>query len=409
MIHSTDYKPRAYPYLNTNAANQIDRLQDMTASVTLNRTKIEEIGRDGLIDWRVGNPAVTLTQRQLEYGSMQYFQDLRNTGSSDTKINFNEFDIPKVDIAGYETDENGTFKSTIWYPNFRLSGFSLNIGDPDSLVERTFTLVGEDEVTLQGNNKYLIVYDSGSASGGSPESFTLNDPTPVADPDNSGQFLFKVTRYNNSDGTTDELKYEAGAGDPALGNDYYTYSGGTLKVITSASDEVRAYYSAGSYVGGTATFENNDNDAAGLEAKMCSIFLQSTNYLYRLQSVGVDITLDRFDVREIGDKDVIQTGVRDVTTRVTLGRILDQWTIEEVLRGEVVDYGKLDIRKYTDKLNLIIRIYSNDTKNIFRIGYKFTDLAPVGVDDGTPLNEYVTRGVTLEGELGFVTDDINEL
>jgi len=409
MIHSTDFKPRVYPYLNTNAANQIDRLQDMTASVTMNRTKIEEIGRDGLVDWRIGNPSVTLSLRQLEYGTMQFWRDLRNTGNTDVKVNFNEFDIPKVDIAGYETDQNGTFKSTIWYPGLRVSGFSISIGDPNALVERNFSLVGEDEITLQGDNKYLIVYDSGTASGGTPESFTINDPTPVLDPDNSGQYLFKVTRYNTSDETTTLLKYEAGAGDPSLGDDYYTYDSGTLKATTAVGDEVRAYYSAGDYVGGSSTFTNNDVDAAGLEAKMCSVYLETSNYLYRLQSVNVDVTMDRFDVMEIGDKDVIETGVRDVTTRVTLGRILDQWTVEEVLRGEVADYGKLDIREFQNNKNLLIYIYSDDKKDTFRLGYKLTDLAPVGVDDGTPLNEYVTRGVTLEGEQGFVTDDINEM
>ncbi|MCK9626554.1 MAG: hypothetical protein M0R23_08885 [Bacteroidales bacterium] len=408
MIHSTDYKPRVYPYLNTNADHQIDRLQDMTASVTLNRTKIEEIGRDGLVDWKVGNPSVTLTLRQLEYGSMQFFQDLRNSGSTDTKIEFNEYDTPKVDIAGYATDENGTFKSTVWYPGFRLSGFSINIGDPDAIVERSFNLIGEDEITLQGANKYLIVYDSGAASGGTAESFALSSPSPVADPDNSGQYLFKVTRYNISDGTTDTLKYEAGSGDPALGTDYYTYASGTLKVHTAAGDVVRAYYSAATYVSGDSTFTNNDTDAAALEAKFCSVYLETSNYLYRLQSVAIDVTFNRFDVKEIGSKDVVQTGIRDVTTRATLGRILDQWTVEEVLRGEVADYGKLDIRKFGDNKNLIVKIYSDDGKGTFRMGYKLTDLAPIGVDDGTPLNDYVTRGVTLEGESGFVSTNINE-
>ena len=381
----------------------------MTTSITFNRTKIEEIGREGVVDWRSGNPAITVTLKQLEYGSLQLWQDLRNTGSTDTKIEFKEFDTPRAFIEGYETDENDAFKSTVWYPNLRLAGFNLNIGDPSSLVERTFSLVGEDEKVLQGNNKYLIYYDSGSASGASPESFTLDDPTPVADPDNSGQYLFKVLRYNTSDGTTDELKYEAGAGDPSLGTDYYTYSASTLKVHTSASDEVHAFYSAGSYIGGTATFTNNDTDAAGLEAKYCSIYLQTSNYLYRLQSVAVDVSFDRYDVMEIGSKDIVETGVKDQSVRVTLGRILDEWTIEEVLRGEVEDYGVLDIRKYGDEKNLIIKIYDSDVKNNFKIGYKFTDLAPASIDNGVPINDYVTRNVILEGESGFVTNDINEL
>ena len=71
MIHATDYQPRSYPWKGTMAAVQIDRLQDMTASITLNRTKIEEIGRDGLVDWRTGNPSVTVTLRQLEYGTLE--------------------------------------------------------------------------------------------------------------------------------------------------------------------------------------------------------------------------------------------------------------------------------------------------------------------------------------------------
>ena len=387
---------------------QIDRLQDMTASATLNRTKIEEIGRDGLVDWRKGNPSVTLTLRQLEYGTMEFWQNLANTSSSDTKIEFKEFETPRVDIAGYTTDENDTFKSTIWYPGLRVAGFSLNIGDPDALIERTVNLVGEDEITLQGNNKYLIV-DKQTASGGSAESFTLENPSPVADPDNSGQYLFKVLRWNDSDSTTDELKYEAGAGDPALGDDYYTYSAGTLKVHTSADDVIKSYFSAGSYTSGEVPFTDNDTDAAGLLAENCSIYLQTSNYLYRLQSVAIDVSFDRYDVREIGDKDIVLAGVRDKSTKVTLGRILDQYTIEEVLRGEVADYGKLDIRKFTDELNLIVKIYSDDVKNVFRMGYKFTDLAPTGLDDGTLLNDYVSRGVNLEGEEGFLTDDINEL
>jgi len=408
MIHSTDYDPRVFPYKGTQDPNQIDRVQDMTVSATLNRAKIEEVGRDGIIDWKVGNPSLTLTLKQLEYGNIQFFRDLANTASTDTKIDFKDYETSQVDIAGYETDENSAFKSTVWYSNYRLSGFSVNIGNPDAIVERNFTLVGEEETVLQGDNKYLIV-DKQTASGGSSESFTLDDPTPVLDPDNSGQYLFKVVRYNNSDSTTEELKYEAGAGDPALGTDYYTYSGGTLKVHTSADDVIKSYYSAGSYVAGESTFTNNDSDAAALLAESCSVYLQSTNYIYRLQSVGVDVSFDRYDVREIGDKDVVQRGLRDVTCKITLGRILDQWTIEEVLRGEVSGYGKLDIREYTDELSLVIKIYSDDKKTVFRTGYKFTDLAPVGVDDGTPLNDYVTRGVTLEGEAGFVTSDVNEL
>ena len=39
MIHSSDYDPRVYPYKGVTVDSaQIDRVQEMTASVTLNRT-----------------------------------------------------------------------------------------------------------------------------------------------------------------------------------------------------------------------------------------------------------------------------------------------------------------------------------------------------------------------------------
>ena len=120
MIHTTKYQPRSSPRNGTSSAVQIDRLQDMSASVTLNRTKIEELGRDGLVDWRVGNPSVSLTLRQLEYGTLEFFQNLANTTSGDLKIEFKDYDIPSVDIAAFETDENDNFLSTVWYPGLRV-------------------------------------------------------------------------------------------------------------------------------------------------------------------------------------------------------------------------------------------------------------------------------------------------
>ena len=57
-----------------------------------------------------------------------------------------DFKTPAVDIAGYKTDDNGEFLSTIWYPKLRIGGLGLTIGDPDANIERSFTLIGEDEI-----------------------------------------------------------------------------------------------------------------------------------------------------------------------------------------------------------------------------------------------------------------------
>jgi hypothetical protein len=60
-------------------------------------------------------------------------------------------------------------------------------------------------------------------------------------------------------------------------------------------------------------------------------------------------------------------------------------------------------------MNLIIKLYSDEDKTNFLLGYAFTDIAPTSIDNGTTVNEYVTRGVVCEGEEGFVTTTEAEL
>jgi len=398
MIHTSYWRPRVYPHKGDIPPAQIDRLQDLSASVTLNREKIREIGRDGTVDWRKKVPSVRVTARQLEYGDIEFWQKLANVAGNDTDITLNDFKTSKVDIVGYKTDDSGTFLGSVWYPKLRTSGFGINIGDPQAYIERNFDFVGEDEIIFQGDNKYFN-YQRFPASGGAPESFTVNSPSPVVDPDNSGQYLLKVLRVNVSDGTTDDLTYTTGT---ASGTNYAFSAPSTLTVATSAGDVIKVYYTAATFNTQTqsAVFTNNDTDAGSLIAEAASIYLyvSSDNYVYKLQSVGIDVSFDRSDYYEIGNKEVIQTGIREKTVRVTLGRILEAYTIEEVLRGAVANYGKLDPREFGDAITLRVKCYGSHLKNTFNIGYKMTNLSPTGFDNGVPLNDYVTRGASLEGE-----------
>lgn len=398
MIHTSYWRPRVYPHKGDIPPAQIDRLQDLSASITLNREKIREIGRDGTVDWRKRIPTVNVTARQYEYGEIEFWQKLANVAGNDIDITLNDFKTSKVDIVGYKTDDDATFLGSIWYPKLRVSGFGVAIGDPQAYVERNFTLVGEDEIILQGSNQYFN-YQRFAASGGAPETFTINAPSPVIDPDNSGQYMLKVLRVNVSDGTTDELTYTTGT---ASGTTYAFSAPSSLTVATSAGDVIKAYYSAATFNTSSqaAVFTNNDTDAGGLLAEACSIYLYTgtDNYVYRLQSVGIDVTFDRTDYYEIGNREVVQTGVREKTVRVTLGRILEAYTIEEVLRGAVADYGKINPREFGDDITLRVKCYGNHEKTSFNIGYKMINLSPTGFDNGVPLNDYVTRGATLEGE-----------
>ena len=264
MIHSSQYKPKVIPVLADLNPVEIDRLQELTVASTLNRTKIEEVGRDGLVDWRKAIPGVSISLRQMEYGNMEFFRKLANKGDSVHTISYTDYKTSQVDIGAYETDDDGTFLGTSYYPNLKVSAFGLTVGDPEALIERSFTLVGEDDITLRKGNLYLI-HKRLVASGGADETFTISSPTPASDPDKSGEYLFKVVRIR------------AGVGTELTHGTQWSYDGaGTLTIngTSVAGDVIKAWYSAASDPSSDSTFVLNDLDLAGIPADSCSIFLE---------------------------------------------------------------------------------------------------------------------------------------
>ncbi len=406
MIHSSYFKPRIFPINGNTTPDEIDRLQDMSGSTNLKREKVHEIGRDGLVGWKTGIPEVSLTLKQMEYGSLTFWNKLANKDSANTSINLNDFKTSIFDIAGYSTDDNGTFLSTVWFPKMRLAGFGLNIGDPDAFVERTFNLVGEDEIIWSDNNKYLI-YLTSTATGtnhqvviGSGGFATY--PDPVADPDSSGAtYIVRVVRYRGT--TTTEL---------TVTTDYTYNSGTTVLTIPSSlnGDIYKVWYTATTYISGTDPFVVNDSDLSSISADSVSIYLQTSNYVYRLQNVGIDVNFDRQDVKEIGNSEVVQRGIRENTARITLGRFLESYTIEQILRGaSSTTYGKYNVRNFQDDITLVVKIYSDRNKGTFKMGYKFTSLAPITTDNGIPTKDYVKRGAVLQCDNCTIVNDENLL
>lgn len=408
LQHSSFFRPRVFQYEGALTPRQMDRIQDLTGTVTLNRDKIKEVGRDGTVGYKDSAPTANVTIRQLEYGAMDFWNDLANKADATTVLTHNDFKNSAVDIAGFKTNDDGVFTGTVVYPKLRMSGFSMNIGDPDALVERNFTLVGEDEYSYQGNNKYYIQLmrevesgESGTISidiGGTGDY--LNYPAPVADPDQPTKYFQRVTRERAGEVT--EL---------ALTTDY-TFTTGTrvLAVLNClAGDVIKAVYTATTYIVGATPFTNNDVDLSGITADSCSLFLNVNNYAFRIQSASMDISFERADQKEIGNKEVVSRGIRSRTVTITLGRTLDDLTIEEVLRGVSANYGKIDAREFADDISFTLQVYSDNTKSTFLMGYKFENLTPSNLDENTPVDEYVTRNVTLTGEEVLITNDVAEL
>lgn len=403
MFHSSKFQPRINPVYNDSPAGQIDRAQDLRASVTLNRVKVKELGNEDLVCWKKGIPTNTVTIRQLEYGEMDMWQQLANTALADDAIVATDYKVALSDVSVYLTDDIDIFRGTLWYPGCRVSTFAVNIGSPDDLIERTFTLTNENEIIFQNDNKYVI-YLKHTSTGGAI-NFTIGQgaydfyPIPVEDPDNSGNYFLRCYRYRSSDSTNVEL---------VEGTDY-TYDDGTYEVDVAASNVGDVFcwvYTSDYYVSGENPFVPNTSDLCAIKADECTVYLESSTTVSKLQSVTFDCNFDRLDIKEIGTTDVVAYGARDIVTTVNLGQIVEEWTVDEVLRGVAgLDYGKLNVREYQDDMVLKIKVYTDNTKSTFKMGYRLNNLSPTAIDDGDTIDDYATRNTTLEGDYVLITSN----
>lgn len=407
MNHASNYKPIIYPIGSTADKAEIDRAQSIDPTGTTNREKVEEIGRSGVVGYLNRVPTVTYRLTQLEYGSMEFWRKVANKADSVNTIELDDFKTPYFDIAGFMTDDDGTFTGTVVYPALRLSGFTFNIGEPDARIERTFDFNGEKELIWQGANQYYIYVTKTMESADVGDvDIDLSANTPAEDPDNAGVYMFRVIRVRS--GINTEL---------TSGTDY-TYTPGTQTLTVSGSqsgDLVKIWHT--SAVAPSTIWTPNDSDVPAILADSVSIYLfvpasgkpSSTDYVYRLQSVNIETTFDREDLKEVGNRNVVQRGFRDSTVTVSLGRMVEQFTIEEVLAGQAAGYGKLDLDKFTDSASLVVKVFDDNTKTNFKYGFKITGLSPTEVRLGANVNEYTSRDNTLEAESLYITTDTGVL
>ena len=123
----------------------------------------------------------------------------------------------------------------------------------------------------------------------------------------------------------------------------------------------------------------------------------------------MDVTFERADLKEIGNRNIVQLGINVNKVNVKIGRILEKYTIDQVLRGVAPDYGKLDLENYCPNLNLgmslIVKFFSDDTKQTLLYGMLATQLAPMDVSQGVTQNTYVKDNTTLDGEYLAISTD----
>lgn len=405
IVHSSYYKPRIFPYNGDVADAEMDRVQTIDPTVTQNREKIEEIGNASPVGYVKKIPTVGYRMTQLENGSFEFWRKITNKADSVKTLTLENFKTPAFDICAYISDGT-TFLGTVQYPKLRVAGFSINFADPESNIERSFDFVGEKAVIWREANKYFI-YIRHEAGSGNDNEIDLSSKVPAEDLDDSGVYMIRVLRVRS--GATTEL---------VSGTDY-TYSSATkILTITSiqTSDVIKVYYT--SATAPDNIFTANTSDPASILTDSIDIYLyipqsgspSSADKMYKLQSATIDVGLEREDVKELGNREVVKRSVTDNTVTVTLGRLLDAYTIEEVLRGVNSSYGKIDVEKFTDSAKLIVKIYEDYTKTTFKYGFIASGLSSSELRGfGAGVNANVRVENALEGEALTITNDITEI
>jgi hypothetical protein len=394
MIHAKMCKPRAFPWNSARVPEQIDRLQNITGDQTLNREKVYEIGRVGRLGFKKGVPSFAYSATQFEYGSMAFWYDLANKatpGGAPYDVDLDDLVETQCDIAAFLTDDNATFRGTIWFPGLRVNGFSINIADPDATIERSFDLIGEDYKMIDAN---YLSYETATAAGAT--TIIVLDPVPILY--TATDYIFRVLRVRS--GVVSEL----------VETTDWTFSAPATVTVTGGvvGDIIKVYYpSATAY---TTTWTDNDSDPDLLLAEYAEIRLKvgTGTRIYRLQSVGIDIAFDRADYKEIGNSEVVQRGVNNKTTTVALNRFAEDFALEDILASDTT-YPYIDPRNFAEDIQMQIKIYSEKSHTNFKIGYLITGLSPTTIGATQDIEAYQARTCNLESDCLKISDHETEI
>lgn len=397
MIHAKAVKPRVFPWNNDRDPEQIDRAQDITGDLTLNREKQYEIGRDGILGYKKNTPTFAYSMRQFEFGSMAFWYDLaniENPGSGDDHyVDLNDLKTPYTDIAAFLTDDNGTFTGTIWFPKLRVNGFSINIADPDAILERNFDLVGEDYKILDG--KYFS-FNKHTASGAT-ETVTLS-PVPIEWA--SGDYVFKVLRVRS--GAVSELT-------EGTGTNQWSYATGDVTVRTCViSDIIKIYYPSSTAY--TTLWTDNNVDSDFLTADSCEIYMKvgTGTRIYKLQSVGIDVAFERTDYKEIGNSEIVLTGVKSKTVTISLNRYTTDNSLEDIFASDTT-YPYIDPRNFAENIQLQIKVFTDKTHTSFKMGYLINNITPTTMNTSQAIEDYNQRTNNLEADNLKISDVESEI
>jgi hypothetical protein len=327
---------------------------------------------------------------------MAFWYDLANKetpgSGEDHYITLEDLNETKCDIAAFLTDDDNTFRGTIWFPKLRVNGFSLNIADPDAIIERNFDLVGEDYKLLDA--KYFS-FQKATAAGAS----LIMVLSPVAIEYASGDYIFRVLRVRS--GVVTEL----------VETTDWTYVNGTATLTITGcvvGDVCKVYYPSSTAY--TTTWTDNNDDPDLLLAEYAEIYMKvgTGTRIYRLQTVGIDVAFERADYKEIGNSEVVQYGIKNKTVTISLDRFAENMALEDILAGDTT-FPYIDPRNFVENVQLMVKIYNEAAHTTFKIGYLMNSISPTALGTSQTIEDYNKRTNTLECDNMKISDEESEI
>ena len=180
----------------------------------------------------------------------------------------------------------------------------------------------------------------------------------------------------------------------------YSYNNST-KTITiddvKEGDIYKVFYaSATAY---TDLWTDDDSDEVALYADCVDIFLKvgTSEEIHRLQTINIDAKFARTDYKEIGNPNVVQRGSKDEKVTVKLDRYNEGFSLEDILASDTT-YCDINPRDFSANIQLLIKIYTDNTKTTFKMGYLVSNLSPTNINVGQMVQDYQKIGTTLESD-----------
>lgn len=351
-------------------AGDIHGLSNVNTATSQSSDDIFVVGKDTRCGVDKGIPEATVTFPQFERGEIDTYLKLANLSAEPVGgLDLLDFSSALVDYFQYERDAfEGNIEQTKWFPKLAISSLSIDIADPEANIERSIELTGDNKFELSHDNKYGIHQKVTFASGDT--TIDVSDPAPTIDPNNSGVYILRVDRTRA--GETESL---------TLGTDY-TYNNGTMEItITSPSsgDVYNVYYSSDDWGTGGDPTSTDSASPCVLKADSVTVLISDGNeevVLDKLTSLSLSATITRLDEGVIGSDEKVLREIDETPVDVSLTGRVKNSEILTAFMGHVNDnWGITDINKYLETVRVTVKIYSDETKSTFLIGYQVDGLS----------------------------------